>query len=151
MPRDSFTKLADAHMHHVWPILAVADVRTSASWYESLLATGSHSDDDNREFSQIFTEEGEVLLCLHRWVSPDPQVQHLSAALSNPGRGPTGHGLLLWFIVEDFEEAWRRAQALHAQVIERPSIHAGTGLRAFVVRDPDGYHVAVNESPTPSG
>jgi hypothetical protein len=133
-------------MQSVWPILAVVDVRRSAEWYENLLSAGARSDSGNTDFDQILSEEGEVLLCLHRWVSADPQQRHLSATLSNPGRCPVGHGLLLWFIVEDFDEVWHRALELQAPIIERPSLHGGTGFRAFVVRDPDGYHVAVNES-----
>jgi hypothetical protein len=59
--------------------------------------------------------------------------------------------VLLWFIVEDFDAAWKRAQVLAAPVIESPSIHSGTGHRAFVVCDPDGYHVAVNEGEAQRG
>jgi predicted enzyme related to lactoylglutathione lyase len=48
--------------------------------------------------------------------------------------------------VTDFDAAWRRAQALGANVHEPPNTDNGTGMRAFVLRDPDGYYVAINEA-----
>ena len=53
---------------------------------------------------------------------------------------------MLWFVVDDFEVAWERAQALGTPIVEEPNTDNGTGMRAFVIRDPDGYHVAVNEA-----
>jgi len=52
----------------------------------------------------------------------------------------------LWFVDDDFDAAWSRAQAMGAVVEETPNTDNGTGMRAFVVRDPDGYYVAVNEA-----
>jgi uncharacterized glyoxalase superfamily protein PhnB len=57
-----------------------------------------------------------------------------------------GNGLLLWFVVDDFDAAWERAQRLGAPIEEPPNTDNGTGMRAFVVRDLDGYHVAINEA-----
>lgn len=50
----------------------------------------------------------------------------------------------MWFVVDDFDAAWKRAQALGAAVEESPNTDNGTLMRAFVVRDPDavlGHHV----------
>jgi hypothetical protein len=134
----------------VWPILAVENVRESASWYETLLSGVVRSELGNADFEQILGPEGEVMVCLHQWVSTTQPAHHLTAALSDPQRCPTGHGLLLWFIVEDFDEAWSRAQDLKARIVKTPSLHRETGCRAFVVQDLDGYHVAVNESRRPA-
>lgn len=57
-------------------------------------------------------------------------------------------GLLLWFLVDDFVAAWERAQELGGKVEEPPNTDNGTGMRAFMLRDPDGYYVVVNESCT---
>jgi hypothetical protein len=130
----------------VWPILAVSDVSRSASWYERLLSAVTRADATSKDFDQILTREGDVMLCLHRWLLRSESMQHEGAALSDPQRCPTGHGLLLWFLVDDFDDTWGRAQELQASIVETPSLHRGTGFRAFVVRDPDGYHVAINES-----
>jgi hypothetical protein len=60
--------------------------------------------------------------------------------------GAPGKGLLLWFVVDDFDESWERAQALGAPIEEPPNTDNGTFMRAFVIREPDGYNVAVNET-----
>jgi hypothetical protein len=52
----------------------------------------------------------------------------------------------LWFVVDDFDSAWERAQGSGAPIEERPNADNGTFMRAFVVRDPDGYCVAINET-----
>lgn len=38
------------------------------------------------------------------------------------------------------------AQWLGTAIEEPPNTDNGTLMRAFVIRDPDGYHVAVNET-----
>ena len=79
-------------------------------------------------------------MCLHHWGD------HKHPSLSNPQEGNVGKGLLLWFVVDDFDAAWERAQTLGAAIEESPNADNGTGMRAFIVRDPDGYYVAVNET-----
>ena len=74
-----------------------------------------------------------------------PQGDHDWPTLSNPTEGGE-NGLLLWFVVDDFDAAWERAQILRALVEEEPDTDNGTGMRTFVIRGLDGYHVAVNEA-----
>ncbi|MEO6447038.1 MAG: hypothetical protein ABIZ91_00230 [Gemmatimonadaceae bacterium] len=62
-----------------------------------------------------------------------------------PTPGSVGNGILLWFIVDDFDVAWERAGSMPATIHETPNSRNGTGVRAFAVRDPDDYYVAVNE------
>jgi hypothetical protein len=64
--------------------------------------------------------------------------------LDDADEGRPGHGLLLWFVVSDFEAAWERAQGIAQTIEEPPNTDNGTGMPAFVVRDADGYYVAVN-------
>ena len=99
-------------------------------------------------FNQIINEDGTVLLCLHHWGPSGRRGDHHWPSLSNPGAGEIWNGLLLWFVVDDFDEAWERARELGAVIEETPNADNGTGMRAFVVRDPDGYYVAVNEMPS---
>src|SRR5947207_2136202 len=40
-----------------------------------------------------------------------------------------GKGLLLWFVVDDFDAAWKRAQALGAAIEEPPNTDNGTFMR----------------------
>lgn len=131
-------------MKRPWPILAVADVGNSTAWYTALLdARQNHPG--ATVFNQVLDGDGTTLLCLHRWGPSGPQGDHEWPPLADPGDGPVGNGLLLWFVVDDFDEAWERARSLGAKVEEEPNTDNGTGMRAFVVRDPDGYYVAVNE------
>ena len=131
-------------MKRTWPIIAVADMAASAAWYTRLLgATNNHPG--ATVFDQIIDTDGTVLLCLHHWGPSGLQGSHHYASLSQPVKGRDGNGLLLWFVVDDFDAAWERAQASGASIEEQPNSDNGTFMRAFVVRDPDGYYVAVNE------
>jgi predicted enzyme related to lactoylglutathione lyase len=96
-------------------------------------------------FDQVVDVDGTVLICLHYWGPTGPNGDHEWTTLLEPG--PSDHnGLLLWFVVDDFDHAWERAKGLGTAIVEEPSSDNGTGKRAFVIEDPDGYHVAVNES-----
>lgn len=132
-------------MKRVWPILAVSDVPESAAWYMRLLqARQTHPG--GTVFDQIVDLDGTVLLCLHHWGPSGPRGDHHWPTLANRPEEGLGNGLLLWFVVDDFDAAWERARALGTPVEEEPGTDNGTGMRAFVVRDLDGYHVAVNEA-----
>lgn len=132
-------------MKRIWPIIAVTDVPASAAWYTRLLsAKNNHAG--ATVFDQIVDTDGAVLLCLHHWGPSGLQGDHQYAALSKRDNGQPGNGLLLWFVVDDFDSAWERAQELSAAIEEAPNEDNGTFMRAFVLRDPDGYCVAINET-----
>lgn len=131
-------------MTRTWPIIAVADVRKSSAWYTSLLG-GEDNHPDSTVFNQVLDNDGTILLCLHHWGVSGPKGDHDWPSLADPGAGCIGNGLLLWFVVTDFDQAWQRAQKLGAEVAETPNTDNGTGMPAFMVRDPDGYFVVINE------
>jgi uncharacterized glyoxalase superfamily protein PhnB len=132
-------------MTRPWPIIAVADVGKSTAWYMALLdAQQTHAG--ATVFNQVVDGDGTILLCLHRWGPSGPRGDHKWPSLADPGEGFVGNGLLLWFVVDGFDQAWRRAQSLGTRIEEAPNTNNGTGMRAFVVRDPDGYYVTVNEA-----
>jgi catechol 2,3-dioxygenase-like lactoylglutathione lyase family enzyme len=131
-------------MKRTWPLIAVADVPKSSAWYAKLLNAQTNHPGAT-VFDQVLDEDGTVLLCLHYWAPPARQGDHYWAPFSRR-KGGEGNGLLLWFVVDDFDAAWERAQAIGAAIEESPNDDNGTRLRAFVVRDPDGYYVAVNEA-----
>jgi hypothetical protein len=137
-------------MKRVWPIIAVSDVPRSAAWYMRLLAA-RQTHAGGAIFDQIVDRDDTVLLCLHRWGPSGPRGDHLWPTLATPITQTIGNGLLLWFVVDDFEAAWDRARSLDAQIIEEPNSDNGTGMRAFVIEDLDGYHIAVNAAGSPSG
>ncbi len=132
-------------MKRHWPIIAVADVVKSVEWYTSLLEARENHPGAT-VFNQIVDRDGTILLCLHRWGPSGPKGDHDWPPLSDPGNGRVGNGLLLWFVVDDFDDAWARARDQDAEIQELPNSNNGTGMRAFVVRDPDGYYVTVNEA-----
>ncbi|MDX1502611.1 MAG: VOC family protein [Thermoanaerobaculia bacterium] len=131
-------------MKRVWPIIAVSDVRASARWYTTLLGA-RRTHPGGAVFDQIADEDGAVLLCLHHWGPSGATGDHVWPTLLEPGPSDP-NGLLLWFVVDDLERAWERARAMGAAIEEEPNTDNGTGKPAFVLRDPDGYHVAVNEA-----
>jgi catechol 2,3-dioxygenase-like lactoylglutathione lyase family enzyme len=133
-------------MKRPWPIIAVADVVKSAAWYAKLLdAQDTHPG--STVFDQVVAEDGALLLCLHHWGPSGPGGDHVWPSLAEPG-SDVGNGLLCWFVVDDFDAAWERARVLGAQVVEPPNTDNGTGMPAFMVRDPDGYHIVVNKART---
>ena len=124
-------------MRRTWTILAVSDVRLSFQWYQSLLGlpVGAPAHD---YFGQIVDEDGTVLLCLHAWGAHD------HPSLESRDRAEPGNGLLLFFRVDDFEEALTKARALAVRLEEEPNVNPSTGTREFSLRDPDGYYVTIS-------
>ena len=84
-------------------------------------------------FGQILDTDGTVLLCLHEWGA------HEHPSLMSPDTAPPGNGLLLFFRVDDFEMALKRARALVTRFEEEPHVNPNTQSSEFSLRDPDGY------------
>jgi len=124
-------------MKRTWTIIGVADVARSFKWYQALFgqpATGPAHD----YFGQIVDTDGTVLLCLHEWGA------HEHPSLESPDHGEPGNGLLLFFRVDDFDEALLRARTLVTRLEEEPRVNSSTGTREFALRDPDGYYVMIS-------
>jgi hypothetical protein len=62
----------------------------------------------------------------------------------SPDVAPPGNGLLLFFRVDDYESALKRARALVARFEEEPHLNPNTETNEFSVRDPDGYYVTIS-------
>ncbi len=124
-------------MKRIWTIIGVADVAHSLKWYQSLFAQPetlpAHSD-----FGQILDTDGTVLLCLHQWGA------HGHPSLISPDRSQPGNGLILFFRVDDLDEALPRARALVNTLEEEPHVNPNTGTKEFALRDPDGYYVMIS-------
>ena len=124
-------------MVRTWTIIGVADVARSFGWYQSLLglpATAPAHD----HFGQIVDTDGTILLCLHQWGA------HEHPSLTSPRHAEPGNGLLLFFRVDDFEQALPRARALVVRLDEEPHVNPNTGTMEFSLRDPDGYYVTIS-------
>jgi predicted enzyme related to lactoylglutathione lyase len=62
----------------------------------------------------------------------------------SPDKATPGNGLLLFFRVDDFDVALKRARALVARFEGEPHVNPNTGTREFSLRDPDGYYVTIS-------
>lgn len=124
-------------MKRLWTIIGVRNVTRSQAWYQQLLGIPV-SPPAHDYFGQVLDSDGAVLICLHRWGD------HEHPPLADPDRTEPGHGLLLFFRVDDFDAALRRASKLGVELVEQPHVNPGTGTREFAMRDPDGYYVMVS-------
>jgi catechol 2,3-dioxygenase-like lactoylglutathione lyase family enzyme len=124
-------------MKRLWTIIGVSDVARSFRWYQSLLGFAptlpAHDD-----FGQLLDNDGTVLLCLHQWGAHD------HPPLTSPDRAEPGNGLLLFFRVDDFDQALSGARALADRLEEEPHLNPATGTMEFSLRDPDGYYVSIS-------
>lgn len=124
-------------MKRLWTIIGVTDVARSFAWYRSLLGLPP-TQPAHDHFGQVLDHDGTVLLCLHRWGD------HEHPPLASPDSAEPGNGLLLFFRVDDFDQALARAHALVATLAEEPHVNPNTGTSEFALRDPDGYYVMVS-------
>lgn len=132
------------------PLISVSDVAASSRWYQELLGVeGTHGGD---EYERLLRGD-TLVLQLHAF-----EIEHHHGRIGDPSIRPYGNGLALWFEVDDFDDAVRRAEALQAEVVlpphrNRPDGPGGPDHREVWLRDPDGYLVVLaspdGESPWP--
>jgi catechol 2,3-dioxygenase-like lactoylglutathione lyase family enzyme len=120
------------------PLIAVKDVKASSAWYQTLLQL--HGGDPNHPHRLFYDRlrSGETLvLQLHRWDAEE------HPNLMGADRAPHGHGVLLWFEVDDFDAAVERVSRLGARVIEEPHVNPAPQHREIWIEDLDGYVVVL--------
>jgi catechol 2,3-dioxygenase-like lactoylglutathione lyase family enzyme len=119
------------------PLIAVRDVRASSRWYGELLAADGLPEHPHRDRYDRISCDGRLLLQLHAWdVEDHPN-------LVDAGAAPVGHGVVLWFEVDDFDAVVRRARAMGAEIVADPHVNPAPQHREMWLRDADGYVVAV--------
>lgn len=124
-------------MKRTWTIIGVEDVQASLQWYQHLFGQPA-TDQAHPHFAQLMDSDGEVLLCLHEWGAHD------HPTLRSPEEATPGNGLLLFFRVDDYDQALARAQLLVDRLEEDPHLNPNTGTTEFSLRDPDGYFVTIS-------
>lgn len=124
-------------MKRTWTIIGVSDVPSSFGWYQSLFGL-TETRPGHADFGQVRDADGTLLLCLHQWGA------HEHPSLMSRDNAPPGNGLLLFFRVDDFGDALKRARALVVRLEEEPQVNPNTGTLEFSLRDPDGYYVTVS-------
>ena len=127
------------------PLIAVRDVRASSRWYAELLGADALPDHAHRDIYDRVWRSGRLLLQLHAWDAED----HPNLVNANAAR--PGHGIVLWFQVDDFDAVVGRARRLRAEIIEEPHINPAPQHREMWLRDPDGYVLAVASPDGESG
>jgi catechol 2,3-dioxygenase-like lactoylglutathione lyase family enzyme len=119
------------------PLIAVRNVRASSRWYVELLGADSIPEHPHRDVYDRISHFGRLLLQLHAWDAEEhPNLVNADAA-------PPGHGVLLWFQVDDFDSVVERARGLEAEIVEEPHVNPAPRHREIWLRDPDGYVVVV--------
>ena len=124
-------------MKRTWTIIGVSDVAASFKWYQSLFAQ-PETRPAHDDFGQIVDTDGTVLLCLHQWGA------HEHPTLMRPDEASPGNGLLLFFRVDDYEIALKRARALVVRLEVEPRLNPRSQTKEFSLRDPDGYYVTIS-------
>ena len=119
------------------PLIAVRDVRASSVWYAELLGADTLPDHPHRDLYDRIWRSGRLLLQLHAWdAEAHPNLVNADAA-------PPGHGVVLWFQVDDFDLAVERARRLGAVIVEEPHFNPAPEHWEVWLRDPDGYVLVV--------
>jgi catechol 2,3-dioxygenase-like lactoylglutathione lyase family enzyme len=126
-------------MKRLWTIIGVTDVRASFRWYQNLFGQ-LETAPGHEQWGQILDADGTVLVCLHQWsFHQHPSLQRSLAA-------SPGHGLLLFFRVDDWDRALQRARGLVSGLDEEPHLNPSTKTMEFSLRDLDGYYVTISAS-----
>jgi catechol 2,3-dioxygenase-like lactoylglutathione lyase family enzyme len=125
-----------------WTIIGVSNVPRSFKWYQSLFGQPP-TRPAHPHFGQLVDSDGTVLLCLHQW-----GVEH-HPSLFSPDAAIPGNGLLLFFRVDDYERALRRARRLGVHLDDEPHVNPNTHTKEFSLRDPDGYYVTISALSAP--
>jgi catechol 2,3-dioxygenase-like lactoylglutathione lyase family enzyme len=120
------------------PLVAVRDVMASKRWYATLLGLRPDAmpSDHGHLYGRLWSGD-RLVLQLHAWDEEDhPNLVHREEARP-------GHGVLLWFQVEDFDDVVERVAEIGAEVVLPPHVNEAPGHREIWIRDPDGYVVVV--------
>jgi len=120
-------------------LIAVRDVKASSRWYQRLLGVRSSGDPDHphRLFYDRLMSGDSLILQLHRWDDEN------HPNLVNREKAPPGHGVLLWFELDDFDAAVQRARDLRAEVVLEPHVNPAPNHREMWIKDSDGYVVVI--------
>jgi catechol 2,3-dioxygenase-like lactoylglutathione lyase family enzyme len=122
------------------PLIAVRDVQRSAAWYAKLLGAenlGASMPSDHDHIYDRVVLGNKLLLQLHSWND-----EH-HPNLEDKDRSTPGHGVLVWFELDDFDAAVTRARKMKAKIVEDVHVNPGPRHRELWLRDPDGYVVVI--------
>lgn len=116
-------------------MLFVRNVEVSSAWYQALL--GARSAHGGSEYEMLTDETGELLFQLHKLDGDEHGVNLADDSV------PRGAGVLCYVNVKDVEQVYKRALEVGADVAGKPRFVKAAGHTEFIVKDPDGYSLAI--------
>jgi predicted enzyme related to lactoylglutathione lyase len=117
------------------PMLFVEDVEATSRFYQTLL--GLKSGHGGKEYEMLLDADRKLALQLHHADAGEHGSQRL------PAGAPKGTGVLLYFSTADVRATYATAQSMGATCEGEPTFVRLAGHTEFIVRDPDGYAIAV--------
>lgn len=123
------------------PLICVSDVEASSRWYQRIF--GWDSAHGGKEYERL-EYRGVLMMQLHSF-----HVAHHHGPIGDAHDRPYGNGVLLWFEVDDFDDAVARAEALNVEIVlprhrNPPNGDGGPNHWELWFRDPDGYAVVMS-------
>ena len=113
----------------------VRDVAASSQWYQNLI--GAKSGHGGDEYEMMVNDEGAVLFEFH----PIGGDEHGDMDIDD--QIPRGAGILVYVEVEDVRAIFAKALEMNAEVQSEPVYIELAYHTEFVVKDPDGYRLAI--------
>lgn len=123
-------------MTKIDPIIAVKDVNASAKWYQSVF--GCKRTHGENEFAVLEDQNGEILICLHKWGT------HEHPTMKNPDIS-SGNGLIIYYKTHNMHIIRENLKKMGYPVEEDVHLNPNTRKLEFSMRDPDGYYLTVTE------
>jgi catechol 2,3-dioxygenase-like lactoylglutathione lyase family enzyme len=117
------------------PMIFVDDVEATSRFLQGLL--GLKSAHGGKEYEMLVDGDGGLVLQLHHADAEEHGGERL------PPGAPRGAGVLLYFPVPDVRAAHAKAEAMGARCEGPPTFIKIARHTEFVVRDPDGYAIAI--------
>lgn len=119
------------------PIIAVKNVTESNQWYKKVFGFENRHT-GHEHFAILYSEEGEIILCLHQWG------MHEHPSLISP-LPSSGNGLLLYFCTDKIDSIKHTIDAMQWPIEEEMHLNNNSLRREFSFRDPDGYFLTITE------
>lgn len=116
-------------------MLFVRDVPASSKWYQELL--GAKSGHGGDEYEMIMDADSQLLFQFHHL---DGDEHNINLADDDT---PRGAGVLVYVQTGDVMAIHRQAKAMSANIVGEPTFISLAGHTEFIVRDPDGYSLAI--------
>jgi hypothetical protein len=124
------------HMAKIDPIIAVTDVNISTEWYQSVF--GCKRKHGGNDFAVLEDENGEILLCLHKWGA------HEHPTMVNSGVSP-GNGLTLYYKTYNLEAIRANLEKMKYPIEEDVHVNPNSTKKEFSLRDINGYYWTITE------